>query len=452
VEHYRSETLGWETALSAAKRFSKGKSCAMGQGTGVDGSREPEIGGTFNHCYWVRVEGVCQEWVVRFPLKGITSDDTTLVRLRSEIATIQFLHQHTKVPVPAVIGYCEGDAELPPFMILESMDGIRMNLLLAADPPLRILDRVFKDLAVIQLELLSHPSERIGMLDLHRESSPPSPSLGPYSLDAMEHERDGVRTTPSQPFSSAHDYYNYKCDVWKQRLEDQQNSISSVEDGRRKLLDIGILKDSLNAITLRHDDAGPFYLTHPDLHSSNVILDRSTFNIVAIIDWEGACFLPPASSCTPPKAIFLDQIDCLSRRSPHYIEYKNRAMRYVQILSAADKSGSGSTLAEYMKAYLADQSVFLIWALDDVRYVDDMVWQHLAPRLYPGLKVRLDEAIANFEGKEDGTEDAIDDVFADFARERISEPCHNAKEVELWLTRKLNDLKEHDKQMQLERA
>jgi hypothetical protein len=59
-------------------------------------------------------------------------------------------------------------------------------------------------------------------------------------------------------------------------------------------------------------------------------------------------------------------------------------------------------------------------------YVDDMVWQHLAPGLYPDLKVMLDKAIAKFEGKEDGIEDAIDDVFADFARERITELYHNA--------------------------
>jgi aminoglycoside phosphotransferase (APT) family kinase protein len=286
IEQYKREVLGWDTALSAAKKFSKGKACSMGQGTGVEGSRVPEIGGTYNLCYWVRVEGVSGEWVVRFPLMGITCRDSTLARMRSEVATMQFLNQHTRVPVPAIIGYCEDDGELPPFIVLESIEGIRLTHLLAvANGPL-YLHRIFKDLAAIQLELLSHPSKRIGMLDLGQdpESTVPAPANGPYSMDAIGHEREGILTVKSKPFSSARDYYDYKRDVWTQRLESQQNSISSVADGRRKLLNNGILKDSLDAITQRHDDAGPFYLTHPDLHSGNVILDRHTFQVSAIID------------------------------------------------------------------------------------------------------------------------------------------------------------------------
>jgi hypothetical protein len=105
-------------------------------------------------------------------------------------------------------------------------------------------------------------------------------------------------------------------------------------------------------------------------------------------------------------------------------------------------------LAEHMSAYLADESVFLIWALDDVRYVDDMVWQHLAPCLYTDLKMRLDEAIAKFEGKGEDIEEAIDDVFAKFALQRLAAPCYNMEKVESWLRRKLNDLKEYDRQVE----
>src|SRR5277367_1309063 len=83
VEQYKSEALGWKTALLAAKRFSGGRHCVMGQGTGLGGSRTPEIQGTFNICYWVQVDGLSSEWVVRFPLKGVTSDETTLRRMRS---------------------------------------------------------------------------------------------------------------------------------------------------------------------------------------------------------------------------------------------------------------------------------------------------------------------------------------------------------------------------------
>ena len=41
-EQYKREVLGWDTALSAATGFSKGKRCSMGRGTGVEGSRVSE--------------------------------------------------------------------------------------------------------------------------------------------------------------------------------------------------------------------------------------------------------------------------------------------------------------------------------------------------------------------------------------------------------------------------
>ena len=83
---------------------------------------------------------------------GMISNETALGRMRSEVATLKFLRT-TMVPVPAVIGYYDSD-EFPPFMILESINGIRMNLLWAVDVGPSIFDRIAKDLARIQLELL----------------------------------------------------------------------------------------------------------------------------------------------------------------------------------------------------------------------------------------------------------------------------------------------------------
>ena len=75
-----------------------------------------------------------------------------------------------------------------------------------------------------------------------------------------------------------------------------------------------------------------------------------------------------------------------------------------------------------MISYLSNNMVrvFFIWALDDVRYVDQMVWQHIAPYLYPELQQSLDHIFASLE--EQSSEKlmiAIDDAFADFAKDQI---------------------------------
>ena len=112
-------------------------------------------------------------------------DETTLRRMRSEIATLKFLNT-TMVPVPTVIGYYDG-TEFPLFMILESIDGVRLNSLWTVDVGPLLFDRIAKDLARIQIELLSYLSNCIGML-----SECECDSIGPYSIDAIEYERDGV--------------------------------------------------------------------------------------------------------------------------------------------------------------------------------------------------------------------------------------------------------------------
>jgi aminoglycoside phosphotransferase (APT) family kinase protein len=458
VDQYKRNHLGWQTALLAGKKFSAGRVCSQGEGTGLDRSKQVEIEGGFNLCYWIQVEGESGQWVVRFPLKGITSEETTMRRMRSEIATLQFLARYTKVPVPRVIGYHEGDDSLPPFTILGNIDGIRMNVWLKVDVNPIILDNVFKDLAEIQLELLSHPSHTIGMLDIpssglaNSSSYITNPSVGPYSLDSIDHERDGVFTATSGPFTYARDYYNHKLSVWKQRLDGQQNSITGPEDGKRKYLNHGILTNLIHHINPAPDKEGPYYLFHPDLDSSNVILHKRTFRVIGIIDWEGACFLPLESSCTPPKAMFPEHIDLLSPNSIQYIEFQKRAARYIDILSREERKEEVTTrpvIGGRMASYLANGWMFLIWALDDVRYVDDMVWQHLAPSLYHTLKSDLDRAIASVptENRRKRAE-AIDDVFAAFADRLLSELRLDQREWESWLGRKLKELEEYDKMLQ----
>jgi hypothetical protein len=119
VDATAANGLTWENALAAASRFSGGRTCSKEQGTKPESKNfQPEAWreGSFNVCFWVNVEGVDQQWVVRFP-KPIAERSIIKMKLRAEVATLQFLHQNTRVPVPKVIGYGEGDEKIPPFLI-----------------------------------------------------------------------------------------------------------------------------------------------------------------------------------------------------------------------------------------------------------------------------------------------------------------------------------------------
>src|SRR5271170_7976771 len=90
--------LTWAIALSAATRFSGGRACTKAPGTKPESKNlQPEARreGSFNVCFWVNVEGRERQWVVRFP-KLIAERPVIQMKLRSEIATLQFLHQNTR--------------------------------------------------------------------------------------------------------------------------------------------------------------------------------------------------------------------------------------------------------------------------------------------------------------------------------------------------------------------
>ena len=97
-----------------------------------------------------------------------------------------------------------------------------------------------------------------------------------------------------------------------------------------------------------------------------------------------------------------------------------------------------------MVSYLSDNMVrvFFIWALDDVRYVDQIVWQHIAPYMYPELQRSLDDIFARFEGQNSEELAMAIDAFADFAKDQFGRSLNSS--VDLWLSRKLMDLKEYD--------
>src|SRR5206468_2077404 len=112
-----ASTLTLSLALKVARKFSNGAVVKEGQGW-IDKKWQ----GTFNVCYWVAVEGQSQQWVVRFPLLGILPYEVMTAKFNSEVATMKFLRDRTRVRVPRLIGYGFGDDdESPvPFMIMEN--------------------------------------------------------------------------------------------------------------------------------------------------------------------------------------------------------------------------------------------------------------------------------------------------------------------------------------------
>jgi len=459
VQRYKDTCLGWETALAVAAKFSNGQPCEKGQGAGKM-TNKPVIEGGYNVCYWVKIASLPTEWVVRFPKLGMMDDKLTRLRLRSEVATLKFLQSKTKIPVPKVIGYGEGEDSIPAFIILESINGVRMDLLHKIAVSEGLLEDIMEDLARIQLELLSIPFDRIGMLDINDVEqseicgSPPVPTLGPCSLDSWELDRNGVFPGSIGPLSSSLAYYNHKFDLWKHQLNTQSNSVEGEEDGRRKLLNKEILSQLIPILgppTI--DDCKRFYLAHPDLHATNIIVDEHTFRVIGIIDWEGACTLPVTSFWNPPFALTSAAKHELYPGCPDLAIFQRRSAKYNEIVAELQRAELPSTTNYKSRqtsetlpiSKVGDESMFLAWALDDIRYLDHIVWQHLATHLHVDLQTRITSTTEDVGS--DSWDETIRGIIDEFVMER--EPVEAGWQE--WLQKKLSELSGYDAEVDIRR-
>ena len=128
-------------------------------------------------------------------------------------------------------------------------------------------------------------------------------------------------------------------------------------------------------------DRGPFYVAHPDLHGANVIIDLATFRIVSILDWEGTCIVPLDDACALPRWLYNILPYDLLPHSGQWIIYDDRAKRYSELFAEVSRAYQ----TDFAVADIIATNLFFTSAINDVRSLDSLTWEHLAPSLYPDL-------------------------------------------------------------------
>ncbi|KAJ5471545.1 hypothetical protein N7530_008902, partial [Penicillium desertorum] len=247
------------------------------------------------------------KWVARIQLHQETQYSKSL--LLSEKDTLSIVQEQTDIPVPRVIGYDECQERIGrAFMIMDFIPGsTAMNAfggpqIHGGEIPLRHKAKFHSDIAHIQATMTSIRFPKIGMITLRANGS--------YDIDPIP----GL----GGPFETAQDYFmawadNAKFPMGETTIRSQLPShmadeiILSIQQFPSRL------KDAARALPL---SKGPFPLHHPDFYHSNVIIDDA-YNILSIIDWEGALTVPweavefPAFLYTVPPPIDLpSKYDC----------------------------------------------------------------------------------------------------------------------------------------------
>lgn len=218
-----------------------------------------------------------------------TADALKVVRMDSEVATLQYLHKYTSIPVPNIISYSTSPksnplgADPPLFMIMMPIVGcklcdvgIDLHIPSTYDgKQLKALQNFMMQLATIHLELSRVTFPTIG--SLYNGPDGEGFIIGPCS-----HTGQG-------PFSTVMEYVDSCAKSFIHAAQSQPDD--SEMEQKQRLFVTSTWQNVVHSLIDPHDNAGPFPLHHPDIHDENVIIDVDR-NIISIFDWDAASTVP----------------------------------------------------------------------------------------------------------------------------------------------------------------
>ncbi|KAH7303716.1 kinase-like domain-containing protein [Stachybotrys elegans] len=225
-------------------------------------------------------------WIARIQMLKPTTD--ILQRLRTEIDTIRLLKAHTKALVPQVFAYELDDQNLAmvPFVLLEflpgntAMDEARSyDIIDGGLIPVKFRQVFYRSMAATHVQIASARLPLIGTVFRDQD--------GTFTVGPIPGIGGPFRTAASfiQAWC-ANIKYPYREEYIRKHVPE-----SLVDEILRGVAEfpsrLARLASSGKYFTLD----GPFPIRHPDLFHSNVIVNNG-FNVLGVIDWEGACAVP----------------------------------------------------------------------------------------------------------------------------------------------------------------
>ncbi|KAI0880715.1 kinase-like domain-containing protein [Annulohypoxylon maeteangense] len=222
-------------------------------------------------------------WIARISLRKSTGD---LSKLRSEVDTMQLIKERSDLPVPRLFAY-EVDEKNPigaPFILMEFLPGnTAMDSAGGYDVhrgriPSAYRQGFYRSVAKCHVQMTALRFPKIGTI-FKRED-------GEYDI--------GPFPDIGGPFDTATSFFEAWAEHTKFPLG-KDKILLGMRGGPADQV-LTAIKEFPSRIKgmasrLSHNDHGPFPLSHADFFHSNIVVDKD-FEVLGIIDWEGAHTLP----------------------------------------------------------------------------------------------------------------------------------------------------------------
>ncbi|PYH75858.1 kinase-like protein [Aspergillus uvarum CBS 121591] len=253
----------------------------------------PLANGAFNVCYRVTYDDG-HRVVVRFTALGRIVARSE--KVEDEVAIMQYVAQHTRVPVPKVLG--SGKCVVGPYIVMDYVEGKPLSghlrelsqkiVTLRSNINMSVLRRAYMAMAEILLELSKPKFPFIGAVRLD-ESGEWTVQKRPFTFNMnrlAQFSNIPHSIFEQHRFDNAADYFEELAHHHFHHLELQRNdAVTDEDDCRKKYIARCLFRKLSRAISKEHCK-GPFRLYCDDLRPDNVLVDASRLAVTGVIDWE----------------------------------------------------------------------------------------------------------------------------------------------------------------------
>ncbi|KAJ5087228.1 phosphotransferase enzyme family protein [Penicillium angulare] len=357
--------------------------------------------GAFNVCFRVNFENGDQA-IVRFTAFGriIARNEKT----EDEVATMEFVGQHTTIPVPKVFGY--GKSVPGPYIVMSYVEGHILSGYLK-DPTheggntlrpnisLQALCKAYHAMADVMLELSKVEFPFIGAIGKH-ESGNWTVSKGPLTLNMnriAQFSNVPHKVFQRQRFSNAADYFEELANHHLHHLEYQRNdAVVDALDCQKKYIARCLFRKVSREISSEHCN-GPFRLYCDDLNPGNVLIDPSKITVAGVIDWEFSYAAPAEFTYAAPWWLLLERPESWEDDLNEFMErYLPRFHTFLDVLRdcETEKIKSGSLTESQRLSITMEQSLDngLFWICLASRHsamFDEIYWNIVDPKFFGPL-------------------------------------------------------------------
>ena len=180
-------------------------------------------------------------------------------------------------------------------------------------------------------------------------------------------------------YISADSFINDTLSYQDNRMTHQMNSILDEDDGVQQLSALVGLRALLPHFWDLESRQGPFVLSLPDLHASNIFVDDD-WNIVSIIDLEFAPVVP-IQMVHVPHWITDKGVDEL--HGPELEVYKQHYDKFVNILEQEEKTlARDNSYSQRLRHEWDTGRIWYVMALGSINAFPSIFEQHLQPRFF----------------------------------------------------------------------